>query len=101
MSLYPEASPQGRCPLLCLEISNLVIMRGSRAHTRPLNLSQLSFHRVHQDEITQVSVLWQDVQTWGGGGHLLSSATHTAFCTTSYSCPTWAKAQGPMCMRAF
>lgn len=58
MTLFPEASPRGQCPLLCLEISNLVIMRGSRAHTRPLNLSQLSFHRVHQDEITQVGVVW-------------------------------------------
>ncbi|XP_026634712.1 non-receptor tyrosine-protein kinase TYK2 [Microtus ochrogaster] len=39
------------------EISNLLVMRGSSAHTRPLNLSQLSFHRVHQDEITQVGPL--------------------------------------------
>ncbi|XP_029398729.1 non-receptor tyrosine-protein kinase TYK2 isoform X2 [Mus pahari] len=45
------------------EISNLVIMRGSRAHTRPLNLSQLSFHRVHQDEITQLSHLGQGTRT--------------------------------------
>lgn len=52
-----EASPRGQCLLLCLEISNLVIMRGSSAHAQPLNLSQLSFHRVHQDEITQVGIL--------------------------------------------
>lgn len=51
-------------------------MRGSRAHTRPLNLSQLSFHRVHQDEITQVSVLWQDVQTWGGGSPAIQCHPH-------------------------
>ncbi|KAK2489991.1 hypothetical protein MC885_020521, partial [Smutsia gigantea] len=36
------------------EISNLNIMRGSQANTRPLNLSQLSFHRICQDDITQV-----------------------------------------------
>lgn len=100
MTLCPEASPRGQYPLLCLEISNLVIMRGSRTHTRPLNLSQLSFHRVHQDEITQVGVLQQGMPMWGVRGHLLSSAAHTAFPTTSYSCPTWAKARGPMCMRA-
>jgi hypothetical protein len=41
---------------LPLEISNLIIVRGSRTSTKPLNLSQLSFHRVHQDEITQVGV---------------------------------------------
>ncbi|XP_051052715.1 non-receptor tyrosine-protein kinase TYK2 isoform X2 [Phodopus roborovskii] len=45
------------------EISNLVIVRGSSAHTRPLNLSQLSFHRVHQDEITQLSHLGQGTRT--------------------------------------
>nr|XP_048302409.1 non-receptor tyrosine-protein kinase TYK2 isoform X3 [Myodes glareolus] len=45
------------------EISNLLIMRGSSAHTRPLNLSQLSFHRVHQDEITQLSHLGQGTRT--------------------------------------
>lgn len=37
------------------EISNLIIMRGPQASsTRPLNLSQLSFHRICQDDITQV-----------------------------------------------
>ncbi|KAK2087340.1 Non-receptor tyrosine-protein kinase tyk2 [Saguinus oedipus] len=36
------------------ETSNLIIMRGALASTRPLNLSQLSFHRVDQKEITQV-----------------------------------------------
>ncbi|KAM7337970.1 hypothetical protein ACRRTK_004089 [Alexandromys fortis] len=45
------------------EISNLLVMRGSSAHTRPLNLSQLSFHRVHQDEITQLSHLGQGTRT--------------------------------------
>lgn len=64
--MCPEASPRGQYLLLCLEISNLVIMRGSSAHTRPPNLSQLSFHRVHQDEITQVGILWQG--TWIRGG---------------------------------
>nr|XP_044999146.1 non-receptor tyrosine-protein kinase TYK2 isoform X6 [Jaculus jaculus] len=45
------------------EISNLIIMRGSRTSTRSLNLSQLSFHRVHQDEITQLSHLGQGTRT--------------------------------------
>ncbi|XP_047387358.1 non-receptor tyrosine-protein kinase TYK2 isoform X1 [Sciurus carolinensis] len=45
------------------EISNLIIMRGSRASSRPLNLSQLSFHRIHQDEITQLSHLGQGTRT--------------------------------------
>ncbi|XP_008848272.1 non-receptor tyrosine-protein kinase TYK2 isoform X2 [Nannospalax galili] len=45
------------------ELSNLLIMRGSRAHTRPLNLSQLSFHRIRQDEITQLSHLGQGTRT--------------------------------------
>ncbi|XP_006161609.1 non-receptor tyrosine-protein kinase TYK2 isoform X1 [Tupaia chinensis] len=45
------------------EISNLIIMRGPRASTRPLNLSQLSFHRVRQDEITQLSHLGQGTRT--------------------------------------
>lgn len=31
-------------------------MRGPQASTRPLNLSQLTFHRVCQDDITQVCV---------------------------------------------
>jgi serine/threonine protein kinase len=45
------------------EISNLIIVRGSRTSTKPLNLSQLSFHRVHQDEITQLSHLGQGTRT--------------------------------------
>uniref|UniRef100_A0A8C9P742 Tyrosine-protein kinase n=1 Tax=Spermophilus dauricus TaxID=99837 RepID=A0A8C9P742_SPEDA len=45
------------------EISNLIIMRGSRTSSRPLNLSQLSFHRIHQDEITQLSHLGQGTRT--------------------------------------
>uniref|UniRef100_A0A8C5ZVZ8 Tyrosine-protein kinase n=1 Tax=Marmota marmota marmota TaxID=9994 RepID=A0A8C5ZVZ8_MARMA len=45
------------------EISNLIIMRGTRASSRPLNLSQLSFHRIHQDEITQLSHLGQGTRT--------------------------------------
>nr|KAF6482556.1 tyrosine kinase 2 [Molossus molossus] len=35
------------------EISNLIIMRGPRASTRSLNLDQLCFYRVSQDDITQ------------------------------------------------
>ncbi|KAM5307482.1 non-receptor tyrosine-protein kinase TYK2 isoform 2-T4 [Glossophaga mutica] len=58
------------------EISNLIIMRGPRASTRSLNLSQLSFHRICQDDITQLSHLGQGTRTnvyegllrVGGGG---------------------------------
>ncbi|XP_057565449.1 non-receptor tyrosine-protein kinase TYK2 isoform X2 [Hippopotamus amphibius kiboko] len=35
------------------EISNLLVTRGTRASTRPLSLSHLSFHRVRQEDITQ------------------------------------------------
>ncbi|XP_074240740.1 non-receptor tyrosine-protein kinase TYK2 isoform X3 [Saimiri boliviensis] len=45
------------------ETSNLIIMRGAQASTRPLNLSQLSFHRVDQKEITQLSHLGQGTRT--------------------------------------
>ncbi|XP_021100558.1 non-receptor tyrosine-protein kinase TYK2 isoform X6 [Heterocephalus glaber] len=45
------------------EISNLIIIRGPRASTRQLNLSQLSFHRVQQDDITQLSHLGQGTRT--------------------------------------
>ncbi|XP_032107714.1 non-receptor tyrosine-protein kinase TYK2 isoform X9 [Sapajus apella] len=45
------------------ETSNLIIMRGALASTRPLNLSQLSFHRVDQKEITQLSHLGQGTRT--------------------------------------
>ncbi|XP_047558808.1 non-receptor tyrosine-protein kinase TYK2 isoform X2 [Lutra lutra] len=45
------------------EISNLIIMRGSRASTAPPNLSQLSFHRISQDDITQLSHLGQGTRT--------------------------------------
>ncbi|KAF6098010.1 tyrosine kinase 2 [Phyllostomus discolor] len=45
------------------EISNLIIMRGPRANTRSLNLSQLSFHRICQDDITQLSHLGQGTRT--------------------------------------
>ncbi|XP_054418241.1 non-receptor tyrosine-protein kinase TYK2 isoform X2 [Pteronotus mesoamericanus] len=45
------------------EISNLIIMRGPRARTRSLNLSQLSFHRICQDDITQLSHLGQGTRT--------------------------------------
>nr|XP_035142353.2 non-receptor tyrosine-protein kinase TYK2 isoform X11 [Callithrix jacchus] len=45
------------------ETSNLIIMRGALASTRPLNLSQLSFHRVNQKEITQLSHLGQGTRT--------------------------------------
>ncbi|XP_031293154.2 non-receptor tyrosine-protein kinase TYK2 isoform X2 [Camelus dromedarius] len=45
------------------EISNLIIMRGSQASTRPLNLSHLSFHRVRQEDITQLSHLGQGTRT--------------------------------------
>ncbi|XP_012889393.1 PREDICTED: non-receptor tyrosine-protein kinase TYK2 [Dipodomys ordii] len=59
-----DCFPLRRC---CLprpgEISNLLIMRGSRPNSQPPNLSQLSFHRVHQDEITQLSHLGQGTRT--------------------------------------
>ncbi|XP_013360605.1 PREDICTED: non-receptor tyrosine-protein kinase TYK2 isoform X1 [Chinchilla lanigera] len=45
------------------EISNLIIKRGPQASTRQLNLSQLSFHRVQQDDITQLSHLGQGTRT--------------------------------------
>ncbi|XP_023373778.1 non-receptor tyrosine-protein kinase TYK2 [Otolemur garnettii] len=45
------------------EISNLIVMRGPQAISRSLNLSQLSFHRVGQDEITQLSHLGQGTRT--------------------------------------
>uniref|UniRef100_A0A8C9JKL1 Tyrosine-protein kinase n=1 Tax=Panthera tigris altaica TaxID=74533 RepID=A0A8C9JKL1_PANTA len=45
------------------ELSNLIIMRGSRASPGPLNLSQLSFHRVCQDDISQLSHLGQGTRT--------------------------------------
>ncbi|XP_063084710.1 non-receptor tyrosine-protein kinase TYK2 isoform X2 [Cavia porcellus] len=45
------------------EISNLIIKRGPQARTRQLNLSQLSFHRVQQDDITQLSHLGQGTRT--------------------------------------
>lgn len=45
------------------EISNLIIMRGPQASTRQLNLSQLSFHRVQKDDITQLSHLGQGTRT--------------------------------------
>ncbi|XP_008576232.1 PREDICTED: non-receptor tyrosine-protein kinase TYK2 [Galeopterus variegatus] len=45
------------------EISNLIVMRGPRASTRPLNLNQLSFHRIRQEEITQLSHLGQGTRT--------------------------------------
>ncbi|XP_036096141.1 non-receptor tyrosine-protein kinase TYK2 isoform X2 [Molossus molossus] len=58
------------------EISNLIIMRGPRASTRSLNLDQLCFYRVSQDDITQLSHLGQGTRTnvyegllrVGGGG---------------------------------
>ncbi|XP_024412782.2 non-receptor tyrosine-protein kinase TYK2 isoform X2 [Desmodus rotundus] len=45
------------------EISNLTITRGPRASTRSLNLSQLSFHRICQDDITQLYHLGQGTRT--------------------------------------
>uniref|UniRef100_A0A8C7CFC4 Tyrosine-protein kinase n=1 Tax=Neovison vison TaxID=452646 RepID=A0A8C7CFC4_NEOVI len=45
------------------EISNLIVMRGSRASAAPPNLSQLSFHRISQDDITQLSHLGQGTRT--------------------------------------
>uniref|UniRef100_A0A452S216 Tyrosine-protein kinase n=1 Tax=Ursus americanus TaxID=9643 RepID=A0A452S216_URSAM len=45
------------------EISNLIVMRGPRASTGPPNLSQLSFHRVCRDDITQLSHLGQGTRT--------------------------------------
>lgn len=45
------------------EISNLIIRWGPEASTKPLGLSQLSFHRVCQDDITQLSHLGQGTRT--------------------------------------
>uniref|UniRef100_A0A8C3VYS7 Tyrosine-protein kinase n=1 Tax=Catagonus wagneri TaxID=51154 RepID=A0A8C3VYS7_9CETA len=45
------------------EISNLIITRGPQTCTRPLNLSHLSFHRVCQEDITQLSHLGQGTRT--------------------------------------
>ncbi|XP_033256948.1 non-receptor tyrosine-protein kinase TYK2 isoform X3 [Orcinus orca] len=58
------------------EISNLIVTRGPRASSRPLNLSHLSFHQIHQEDITQLSHLGQGTRTnvyegllrVGGGG---------------------------------
>lgn len=80
------------------EISNLIIMRGARASSRPLNLSQLSFHRIHQDDITQVGC--GGVGGPGALGGQQAAGITAVFCATSCSYPTWARAQGPMSMRA-
>ncbi|KAM5238053.1 non-receptor tyrosine-protein kinase TYK2 [Ctenodactylus gundi] len=45
------------------EVSNLIVLRGPRASSRQLNLSQLSFHRIQQDEITQLHHLGQGTRT--------------------------------------
>ncbi|XP_023572899.1 non-receptor tyrosine-protein kinase TYK2 [Octodon degus] len=45
------------------EISNLIIKRGPQASTPQLNLSQLTFHRVQQGDITQLSHLGQGTRT--------------------------------------
>ncbi|XP_077624056.1 non-receptor tyrosine-protein kinase TYK2 [Crocuta crocuta] len=50
-------------PLEPPELSNLIITRGSRASSSPLNLSQLSFHRVCRDDISQLSHLGQGTRT--------------------------------------
>lgn len=58
------------------EISNLIVTRGPQASTRQLNLSHLSFYRVRQEDITQLSHLGQGTRTnvyegllrVGGGG---------------------------------
>lgn len=53
------------------EISNLIIRWGPQANTKPLNLSQLSFHRVCQDDITQVCTGMELLRAWGlWGGQL-------------------------------
>ncbi|XP_006875147.1 PREDICTED: non-receptor tyrosine-protein kinase TYK2 [Chrysochloris asiatica] len=54
-------SPRHCCLPRPGELSNLIIMRGPRA--TPLNLSQLSFHQVHREEITQLSHLGQGTRT--------------------------------------
>ncbi|XP_055975827.1 non-receptor tyrosine-protein kinase TYK2 isoform X1 [Sorex fumeus] len=51
------------CPPRPGEISNLIILRGSQASPRPLNLSQLSFHQISQDAITRLSHLGQGTRT--------------------------------------
>ncbi|XP_006898829.1 PREDICTED: non-receptor tyrosine-protein kinase TYK2 [Elephantulus edwardii] len=45
------------------ELSNLIILRGPRAGSRPLKLSQLSFHRIRREDITQLSHLGQGTRT--------------------------------------
>nr|XP_025841408.1 non-receptor tyrosine-protein kinase TYK2 isoform X3 [Vulpes vulpes] len=45
------------------EISNLIIMRGPRAVTSSPNVSQLSFHRICQADVTQLSHLGQGTRT--------------------------------------
>lgn len=72
-----DCFPLRRC---CLprpgEISNLIVTRGPQASTRQLNLSHLSFYRVRQEDITQLSHLGQGTRTnvyegllrVGGGG---------------------------------
>ncbi|XP_058513880.1 non-receptor tyrosine-protein kinase TYK2 isoform X2 [Ochotona princeps] len=59
-----DCFPLRRC---CLpgprELSNLIVMRGPQATSRPFSLSQLSFHRIRQDEICQLSHLGQGTRT--------------------------------------
>ncbi|KAM6217677.1 non-receptor tyrosine-protein kinase TYK2 isoform 2-T2 [Rhynchocyon petersi] len=45
------------------ELSNLLILRGTRTSPRPSKLSQLSFHRVCPEDITQLSHLGQGTRT--------------------------------------
>lgn len=88
-------------PLEPPELSNLIITRGSRASSSPLNLSQLSFHRVCRDDISQVGAAGAPRgmgAATGEDGLGLLSWRRSVPCPPS--CPTWAKAQGPMCMRA-
>lgn len=74
------------------EISNLIITRGPQACTRPLNLSHLSFHRVHQEDITQVHGV--GVGEWAlGVGHREAALNHChgdvpRKCSPAPSCPT-------------
>ncbi|XP_060037700.1 non-receptor tyrosine-protein kinase TYK2 isoform X2 [Erinaceus europaeus] len=64
LRLGDHSFPLYRC---CLprpgEISNLLILRGSRGDSAPVSVSQLNFHRVGQDQITQLAHLGQGTRT--------------------------------------
>lgn len=61
------------------EISNLIIRWGPEASTKPLGLSQLSFHRVCQDDITQVCAIVEALRACGLWGGQLPAAVMEMF----------------------